>query len=72
MMASRKKRLDDILDCEISEQEVRNSVRHVKAGKSAGPDCILAEMLKVAEPVIVPYLKNIFNVLFDKGMFPEE
>ena len=20
----------------------------------------------------VPYLKNIFNVLFDKGMFPEE
>ena len=29
-------------------------------------------MLKVAVPVIVPYLKNIFNVLFDKGVFPEE
>ena len=63
---------DDILDCEITEQEVRNAMRHLKAGKSAGPDCILAEMLKVAEPVIVPYLKNVFNVLFDKGMFPEE
>ena len=63
---------DDILDCEITEQEVRNAIRHLKAGKSAGPDCILAEMLKVAEPVIVPYLKNVFNVLFDKGMFPEE
>ena len=63
---------DDILDCEISDQEVRNAIRHLKAGKSAGPDCILAEMLKVAEPVIVPYLKNIFNVLFDKGMLPKE
>ena len=63
---------DDILDCEITEQEVRNAIRHLKAGKSAGPDCILAEMLKVAEPVIVPYLKNVFNVLFDMGMFPEE
>ena len=29
---------DDILDCEISEQEVRNATRHLKAGKSAGPD----------------------------------
>ena len=63
---------DDILDCEISEQEVRNATRHLKAAKSAGPDCILAEMLKVAVPVIVPYLKNIFNVLFDKGVFPEK
>ena len=63
---------DDILDCETSEQEVRNAIRHLKAGKSAGPDWILAEMLKVAESVIVPYLKNIFNVLFDMGMFPEE
>ena len=54
---------DDILDCEITEQEVRNAIRHLKAGKSAGPDCILVEMLKVAEPVIVPYLKNVFNVL---------
>ena len=63
---------DDILDCEISEQEVRNAIRRLKAGKPAGPDCILAEMLKVAEAVTVPYLKNIFNVLFDKGMFPVE
>ena len=63
---------DGILDFEISEQEVRNAIRHLKAGKSAGPDCILAEMLKVAEPVIVLYLKNIFNVLFDKGMIPKE
>ena len=71
MMAFRKKRtFDDILDCEITEQEVRNAIRHLKAGKSAGPDCILAEMLKVAEPVIVPYLKNVFNVLFDRGYVP--
>ena len=63
---------DDILDCEITEQEVRNAIRHLKAGKSAGPDCILAEMLKVTEPVVVPDLKNTFYVLFDKGVFPEE
>ena len=27
---------DDILDCEITDQEVRNAIRHLKAGKSAG------------------------------------
>ena len=26
----------------------------------------------MAEPVIVPYLKNIFNIFFDKDIFPEE
>ena len=59
-----------ILDCEICGKEVRNAIRHLKAGTSAGPDCILAEMLKMAEPMIVPCLKKIFNVLF--VLFPEE
>ena len=43
---------DEILDSEINEQ-VKKAIKYLKTGKAAGPDTILAEMLKTAEPEIV-------------------
>ena len=37
---------DDILDADISEVEVKKAIQHLKWGKAAGPDGILAEMTK--------------------------
>ena len=40
---------DAILDSEISIAEIKNAIRHLKRGKAAGPDLILAELLKLSE-----------------------
>ena len=64
--------VDDILDAEISEVEISKAIKHLKGGKSAGLDGILAEMLKAAEIQIIPYLKNYFNALFSNSQFPIE
>ena len=62
----------DDLDCEISEQEVRHAIRKLKCGKAPGLDEISAEFLKSAEGIVVPFLKKLFNALFENGLFPEE
>ena len=60
------------LNVAITETEIRESLKHAKCGKAAGPDGIINEVLKVAEPSIVPFLTNYFNVIFSKGIFPDE
>ena len=61
---------DDILDADISEMEVKKAIQHLKCGKAAGPDGILAEMIKTAEHEITLYLTKYFNVLFASAKFP--
>ena len=61
---------DDILDADISEREVRKAIQHLKCGKAAGPDGILAEMLKTADYAIIPYLTRYCNVLCSSAQFP--
>ena len=56
----------------ISKQEVIASIDNLKAGKSAGPDKILGEMLKHANEVVIDFLVELFNKLFDCGTFPLE
>ena len=63
---------DDIFDADISEMEVKKAIQHLKCGKAAGPDGILAEMIKTAEHEITPYLTKYFTVLFANAKFPLE
>jgi len=50
---------DDILDADISEMEVKKALQHLKCGKAAGPDGILAEMIKTAEHEITAYVTQV-------------
>eukprot|EP00745_Piridium_sociabile_P040619 TRINITY_DN784_c0_g2_i2.p1 TRINITY_DN784_c0_g2~~TRINITY_DN784_c0_g2_i2.p1 ORF type:complete len:579 (+),score=61.48 TRINITY_DN784_c0_g2_i2:324-2060(+) len=69
---------EDEDDCEplfnspISNEEVIAAIRHLKSGKSAGPDKIVAEMLKHANTVIIDFLTRLFNQLFENATFPSE
>ena len=56
----------------ISKQEVLASINNLKSGKSAGPDKIIAELLKNANACVIDYLVIYFNKLFDSGVFPKE
>ena len=57
---------------QICEMEVKKAIQHLKCDKAAGPDGILAEMIKTAEHEVTPYLTKYFNVLFASAKFPRE
>ena len=64
--------VNNVLNSEISELEIRKVIKQLKTRKAAGPDCILGEMLRTAEPEIIKYLRVYFNKLFADGVYPEE
>ena len=58
------------LDDPITEQEVRQAIRNMKRGKASGIDEICGEFLKYAENVVVPFLTQLFNKLYNASLFP--
>ena len=56
----------------ISRDEITASIRNLKPGKSAGPDEIISEMLKHAHDSVIEFLIQLFNKLYDEGIFPTE
>ena len=57
----------------ISKEEIMFAVRKLKPRKASGPDGIIGEMLKNAceSDVVFDFLVKMFNVLFDKGLYPD-
>ena len=58
----------DILNEEITLDEIISSIKSLKNGKSAGPDLLSAEFYKSTCSEIAPILKNLFNSILDTGM----
>ena len=61
----------DSLQKTCSEDEVRNSIKQIRSGKSGDPDGILIEMLKTTMVFICPILTKLFKNTIDHGEFPE-
>ena len=64
--------VDEFLDSDISEEEVKAAIRHLKNNESPGPDGIMSEILKALDTAIVPFLVKYFNKLFSSGLYPTE
>ena len=60
----------ECLDSPISKKEVRKATDHLKLNRSAGPDSILAEMLKKPLKHILSFLVLLFNHVFVTGQYP--
>jgi hypothetical protein len=56
----------------ISEEEILFALHKLKSRKAAGPDRIIGELLKNASQFVVPFFLKFLNVLFDKGIYPEQ
>ena len=41
-------------------------------GKAGGPDFVLNEFFKYGIDILIAYLGRLFNVVFNKGYFPEK
>ena len=62
----------DNLDLPITEEEIRASIRNLNLNRSGGPDGLCIEMFKVTVDIIMPYLHDLFNYLYEHGIFPED
>ena len=63
---------DYFLNEEITELEVQKAIKKLKCGKACGLDGITAEMLKAGGQDVVLFLTRMFNVLFEKGIYPQD
>ena len=61
---------DEVLDEEISEDEIKFAVSKLKNGKASGHDEILGEMLKSGHKQFEHYLLELFNEIFSTCQFP--
>ncbi|CAG2221325.1 unnamed protein product [Mytilus edulis] len=61
----------DLLDTDISEDEIIKALKRLKSGKSAGNDEIVGEMFSSCPSFFAPILKTLFNSIFAIGVYPE-
>ena len=63
---------NDILNAPISQDEIKNAIRHLKCGKACGVDGIPSECLRCAADSLDLPLTALFNYVFDTGEYPDE
>ena len=54
----------------FSTRKVRQTLLHLDASKSKGPDCIPAIVLKTCAPELAPILNKLFQLSYTLGTFP--
>ena len=55
----------------ISQNEVLQAIKNLKNNKSPGPDSVLNEHIKSTTNLLLPIYTQLFNAIFDTGIFPE-
>ena len=60
-----------MLNCSITDTEIKIVVRNLPNNKAIGTDCIRNEYLKSTLHLLLPSYVKIFNIMFDTGIFPE-
>ena len=63
---------NDILNRDITQEEIESVLQTMKCGKAAGTDGIKAEMFQCCSNLLMPYLVAIFNNIMSTGIFPSE
>ena len=62
----------DELNVSLTEEEIMKAIKQLKLGKSCGPDYMLNEFFRYGMDVLMPYLYQLFNTVFNLGYFPEK
>ncbi len=62
---------DNIINGEITEDEVSNAIKNLKNGKAAGIDDFVNEYFKYSTPALISIYCKLFNVVFNTGVVPE-
>ena len=59
----------DMLNCEISEDEILKCIKKLKNGKCPGIDDIMNEYIKVSCPTFLPIYFKLFNLNLESGIY---
>jgi hypothetical protein len=59
------------LDCPITEAEITSCITNLKNNKVCGLDIIYNEYIKASSCIMMPAYVKLFNLILDKGVFPE-
>lgn len=62
---------NEMLNTEISNDEILKAIKALKWGKAAGLDGILNEYIKVTANVMMPLYVKFFNLILDSGVIPD-
>ena len=54
---------------EISVQDVSNSIDNIKSHSAPGVDGIFPKFMKLAKPILFPYLASLFNKRIQQKTF---
>jgi hypothetical protein len=60
-----------LLNSNITTEEVLKAAKSLKNGKAGGPDGILNEMLKISFIYSTTAYVNLFNTILKSGIYPE-
>ena len=61
----------DLLNSEITEDEVIKAAKNLKISKEPGLDDIVNAYLKTTVTKFLPYYIKLFNLIFDSGESPD-
>ena len=76
-MYEKIKKLEELVifnetDFKITDHEIMKAIKRLKGKKSPGIDCILPEMIKYSQHVMLPVLTKIFNHILQTGNYPKQ
>ena len=57
---------------ELPQNEIIESIRQLETNKSGGPDKLINEFFIHGKNVLVPILCNLFNKIFETGVYTQE
>ncbi len=63
--------MNEILNTEITEAEVKRVIKKAKLKKGPGPDLIPYEIWKLGGPEVQRYLKTVFEYMRTRQLFPD-
>ena len=63
--------INEEINMPITEAEIYTAIKNLKNGKSSGPDNVLNEHLKYTADLMMPVYTQVFNLIFDSGLIPE-
>jgi len=61
---------DDILDSDITPDELIHAISQLKPRKASGTDKLITELFIHGKHIIVPHLTTLFNVILNSGNYP--
>ena len=59
-------------DSPITDEKIISRIKSMNPGKSPGPDGIVIEMIESTLEQTLPFLKTLFNDVYDRGEVPAD